>query len=132
MKTSRTRTTTATDGSQVRELIYGRGAASALAYMLEGFLDWQCYGILRIAGPHNFGIELDGIPVCAVYGSMSALDLVADDPREGPQIESGLTAAILFRGINGSSYVRRMTPDQFDDLVIADFKQEADDLYYNS
>jgi hypothetical protein len=132
MRTSRTRQITMSDGALRTELILGHGTANSLAYMLEGFLDWRCFGIVRVGGPHRFGLHIDGIQICAVYGSEHSLKLLADDPREKDQIAAGRTSVLLFRGIDSSSYMRRLTPQQYAVITITEFSHEDDDLYYNS
>lgn len=115
-------------------LLYGVGLANTLAYMLEGFRDWNCYGLVKISGDqHHFGTNVEGVEMCAVYGKRESLVVESEEAeKEREQIKSGKVAIILFYGSDNISYMRRMTPEEFDNLVLMEFVDEKDDLFYNS
>lgn len=114
-------------------MLYGEGLANTLAYMLCGFRDWNCYGLVKIRGPHNFGTDVDGVPMCAVYGKRESLTVESEEmEKEQAQIDAGKTAIILFHGSDNISYMRRMTPEEFDALVLYEHSAQKEDLFYNS
>ena len=115
-------------------LFYGTGLANTLAYMLKGFRGWQCYGLVRIDDRFAFGATVDGMSMCAVYGSRHQTEIQADDDplKEQAQIDDGKTAILVFYGSDNSSRMRRMTPEVFDTLALSAYRPEPDDLFYNS
>ena len=132
MRTERYITEETTEGMKTF-MLYGHGLANTLAYMLSGFRNWNCYGLVRIAGPHNFGVDVDGVPMCAVYGLRESLEVESEETnKEQDQIDAGKTAIILFYGSDNSSHMRRMTPEEFDALVLYEHSYQKDDLFYNS
>jgi hypothetical protein len=114
-----------------RTLHYGTSLANTLAYMLDGFRGWQCYGLVRIHEAHNFGVEVEGVPMCAIPGSRHQPTVQADDDpaREQAQIDAGLTAILVFLSSDDSSQTRRMTPEAFDSLVLFAYRREPEDLF---
>ena len=116
------------------------------AYITKGFCGWTFYGFTSFApGEYNFGVsrylditrELysDNVAgVCAIYATRHCITEESDDALgvELAQITAGKTAIMIFYGCDNISYMRRMTPEEFDVYEIPLFKLEKDDLYYNS
>lgn len=112
----------------------GFDTANTLAYMLEGFRDgWQCFGLVKMNTKNeSFGCLVEGMEMCAVYGIRFSDKLEADDHREQEQIDAGKTAVVLFYGTDNEFYMRRMTPEEYDNLVLYEYKRQRNDLFYNS
>lgn len=116
------------------KLLYGDGLANSLSFMLAGFRGWQCYGLVKIADHmHSFGVDVGGVPMCAVYGSNYEPWYQSDNPtKEECQISMGNLAIVLFHGIDNESWMRRMTPEEFETLALSHYEPMVDDLFYNS
>lgn len=118
------------------ELAYGQGLVNSIAYLLEGFRGWQCYGIVPVKGEDywGLGLQVEDMRICAVYGNRHSVreESDANPGVEQAQIDAGKTAIILFYGMDNTSYMRRMTPEQFDKYSVTWFDKQPDDLFYNS
>lgn len=113
------------------ELLYGSGLVNSLAYLLEGFRGWCCYGI--VIEHRGIGLRVEDRSICAVYGIRESVRIESDEAeREQAMIDCGETAVVLFYGIDNSSYMRRMTPNQFDLYSVSEYRYEPGDLFYNS
>lgn len=113
-------------------LHYGVGLVNTLSYLLKGFRGWQCFGIVVNNSEYEFGVEIEGKDIVAVYGTRFSNQEEADDPKELEQIQEGKTAVVLFLGDDNTSYMRRMTPEEYDDLAITFYEHRPTDLFYNS
>lgn len=122
------------------KLMYGSGLANSLAYMMSGFRGWELHGLVMTHPDHAIGVEVDrqgattnAVYMCALYGNRDCMTVESEEfVKECKQIEDGKTAIILFRGIDNTSYMRRMRPDEYDRMVIREYIACADDLFYNS
>ena len=113
---------------------YGRGDANTLTYLLDGFREgWSLIGLIQTEEEY-LGVKIDGYSLISVYGKRHEPELQSDDSteREQSQVDDGKTAIVLFYGTDNSSYMRRMTPEEYDTLELITFRYEKDDLFYNS
>lgn len=120
-------------------MIYGSRTANSLAYMMSGFRGWELFGLV-ITNEDGVGCEVDpqsaasnAVNMCAVYGKNYSRVIESDDPdRESEQLDMGLTAIILFHGIDDISYMRRMTGAEYGRMIVREFIHEPTDLFFNS
>lgn len=122
------------------EHVCGTRRANALATITGGFRDWELIGLVSELDEGDdwepIGVEVDeqsaatnSISMCAVYVKRNAPTPESSDHyTEQTLIDDGNTAIILFRGSDKVSWMRRMTPEQYDRTVIVLFKLNDDDL----
>lgn len=127
-------TTTFKDGKwEYGPMQYGMGLANSLLYLLEPFREgWTLFGLIH-SEEEYLGAKVEEFSLVSVFGSREELRTHSDEVnREEEQIAAGKTAIVLFYGTDNSSFMRRMTPEEYDKLELFTFRQEKDDLYYNS
>lgn len=112
---------------------YGRGDVNTLLYLLEPFREgWSLIGLIH-SELHYMGLKMDDFSLVSVFGKRyEPVDQSDAVEKEKEQIAAGKTAIVLFYGTDNSSYMRRMTPEEYDELELITYRQEKDDLYYNS
>lgn len=133
MKISRF-TTTFKDGKwEYGPMLYGRDLANILLYLLEPFREgWTLFGLIH-SEEEYLGAKVEEFSLVSVFGSREELRTHSDEVnREEEQIAAGKTAIVLFYGTDNSSFMRRMTPEEYDKLDLITFKQQESDLFYNS
>jgi hypothetical protein len=120
-----------TDGSYVRHM--GKGPANMLAYLAKGFRGWQLFGFVKEEDSF-IGFPLGETAIIPVYGTRNEIRLQSDDDpeKEQKQIDEGKTAILCFYGTDNCSYMRRLTPEEFDTLKLTRFSLQTTDLFYNS
>ena len=122
------------DGKWVDSIMhYGRGDVNTLIYLLQPFrAGWELFGLIH-SEEEYMGLKMEEYSLVSVFGKREELgdqsDCVEEEKR---QIAAGKTAIVLFYGTDNSSYMRRMTPEEYDNLELLTYRQEKDDLYYNS
>ena len=113
---------------------YGLEAANSVVYMTERFRDFDNLGLIKASGhAEHIGTKVDGVSLCGFHGCRNSLTVQSDcEQIEKEQIAAGRTAVLVFYGNDNTSYMRRITPDEYDNLVITEYIHQDDDLYYNS
>ena len=127
-------TTTFKDGKwEYGPMLYGHGLANILLYLLEPFRDgWTLFGLIH-SEEEYLGAQVEEFSLISVFGSREELQTHSDEVERGKlQIAAGKTAIVLFYGTDNSSVMRRMTQEEYEKLELLTFRQEKDDLYYNS
>lgn len=122
------------DGQWVDTVMhYGRGDVNMLVYLLQPFRDgWELFGLIHSEETY-MGFEMEEFSLVSVFGKREELVDQSDEvEKEKEQIAAGKTAIVLFYGTDNSSYMRRMTPEEYDKLQLITYRREKDDLYYNS
>lgn len=112
---------------------YGMGTANLLLYLLEPFREnWTLIGLIH-SDEEYLGVKIEEYSLVSVFGNRDAPKCHSDEiNREQSQIDAGKTAIVLFYGTDNSSYMRRMTPEEYDKLELIRYTQHKDDLFYNS
>ena len=127
-------TTTFQDGKWIHgPMQYGTGTVNMLLYLLEPFRKgWTLFGLTH-SDEEYLGLKIEEYSLVSVFGKRYAPECHSDwEDKEQVQIDAGKTAIVLFYGTDNSSYMRRMTPEEYDKLELIRYTQEKDDLFYNS
>ena len=99
------------------------------------FLDASFIGFLPISGEWNWGVEIDGVPCCAVHLFRTRPDFYwGDDERDTLEYATENPWVLMFFGSDNSSYFLRF-PTREDALTVMSTMQSACSdnlLYFNS
>lgn len=115
-------------------LLYGVGQANLLAYLTQsGFRDWKFYGFVQNESSNWFsGITLEGTDMVPVWGATSMKVESEELVKEALQIAAGKTEILCFHGRDNSSFMRRLSPVEFESCNLTSYKKVDSDLFYNS
>ena len=116
-----------------------------ISYMEDGFKEWSFLGWIEIDTREAwFGISLGGNgswhdakerpQICTVFGKKKCRKICSEDiEKEQEQIIiENKSSIILFYGSDNTSYMRRMTPEEYEKGNLDIYIREDKDLYYNS
>ena len=112
---------------------YGVGKVNTLLYLLEPFrVGWELIGLIH-SEQEYLGVSIGGFSLVSVFGKRHAPETHSDwIEKEQEQIDAGNLAIVLFYGTDNTSWMRRMTPEEYDKLELVTYQPKDIDLFYNS